>query len=154
MGAKIACADTLASNRRAVDNASYELEPTLPFLGQSCALDVSIGGLDVADTLTHTVFLPLLARPAQWHRLENGLPDDWIRDIAICPTSPHEILVAFRDMGVYKSADDGLSPHRCPSGSSEGFIVKGINPRLTLHKVTPSRTEPGFGGGLRISVLF
>ena len=57
----------------------------------------------------HTRYLPMIVRPREWVKLISNLPADWIRDIAINPSSPHEILIALRDNGIFKSSDRGRS---------------------------------------------
>ena len=56
------------------------------------------------------IYLPSITRSAlHWQKMTNGLPDDWVRDILINPSSPHEILIAYRNSGIYKSSDHGQS---------------------------------------------
>ena len=70
-----------------------------------------------AADLNHKVYLPLIAKPPAWQRLNSNLPLRWIRDIAINPTPPHEILAALHDqgtepdplVGLYRSVDGGQS---------------------------------------------
>jgi len=63
-----------------------------------------------AQPANFEIYLPSVTRSAlNWKAMTNGLPDDWVRDILINPSSPHEILIAYRDSGMYKSADHGQS---------------------------------------------
>jgi hypothetical protein len=55
----------------------------------------------------HQRYLPLIVRPKEWVKLDSNLPVDWIRDITINPSTPHELLVALRDNGIFKSGDRG-----------------------------------------------
>ncbi len=64
----------------------------------------------VAQPASVEIYLPSVTRSAlNWRAMTNGLPNDWVRDILINPTSPHEILIAYRDLGIYQSTDHGQS---------------------------------------------
>ena len=56
------------------------------------------------------IYLPYAARQAlQWKKVAYALPEDWVRDIQINPSGPHEILIAYRNSGIYRSSDHGLT---------------------------------------------
>lgn len=56
------------------------------------------------------IYLPLVySKPYSWKQVTSGLPLDWVRDILVNPTRSHEIYIAYRDFGLYKSSDHGQS---------------------------------------------
>ncbi|OGO12134.1 MAG: hypothetical protein A2Y53_02095 [Chloroflexi bacterium RBG_16_47_49] len=61
------------------------------------------------DALTTYNYLPIVSKQIYWVKSESNLPQDWIRDITINPSIPHEMLIALRDNGIFKSEDQGLS---------------------------------------------
>lgn len=62
----------------------------------------------VAQPEAFEIYLPSVTRPAfNWQKVTSGLPDDWVRDILVHPEGQHEIFVAYRDSGIYKSSDHG-----------------------------------------------
>jgi photosystem II stability/assembly factor-like uncharacterized protein len=83
-------------------------------------------------------FLPIVTTTDQgqeWRPLENTLPGDWVRGIAINPAPPHELLVAFRNEGISKSVDGGQSWYRVYEGSTRQVAFASTDPNVVYATV-------------------
>jgi hypothetical protein len=107
------------------------------------------------------IYLPSITRsPLHWNKMSNGLPDDWVRDILINPSSPHEILIAYRDSGIYRSADHGQSWSevwgfaQASDPSVRQLAVSKSNPNIlyaTINRVRSTNRAPA-GGHLALRI--
>jgi hypothetical protein len=72
---------------------------------EATSLDANPGKVFFPLAFTnHKAEPPLLT----WQKLNKNLPDDWVRDIAINPAN-QDIIISFRNNGLYKSTDLGYS---------------------------------------------